>query len=341
VARRDGATGTGGVFYYFSDHLKTASVITDSAGVIKAESDYYPWGGELQVLSNDSNRYKFTGKERDGETNLDYFGARFFVSSLGRFANPDYDDEDDGPVSIPFYNPSNPQSLNLYNYARNNPTSNSDPDGHDCVVQTRTSDKTETVSITPGNCDKVKVGDGQSKSYVPGTVTSITAGTDGRSITIGFKPYDGDGTGVFSANAAPTPDRPGLAYGYNAAGYQLLGNTGATMNNPRSYVYWFGGSALAGWALVGSGAIGGAGGITSVGEWMASDLGEHAVERLAAHGISPAEARAAIEAAKEAGTFVETMGRYGPQVRYVANGLRVIVASSGRNAGKIITAFWK
>jgi hypothetical protein len=48
VARRDGATGTGGVFYYFSDHLKTASVITDSAGVIKAESDYYPWGGELQ-----------------------------------------------------------------------------------------------------------------------------------------------------------------------------------------------------------------------------------------------------------------------------------------------------
>jgi uncharacterized protein RhaS with RHS repeats len=51
VARRDGATGAGGVFYYFSDHLKTASVITDSAGVIKAESDYYPWGGELQFVN--------------------------------------------------------------------------------------------------------------------------------------------------------------------------------------------------------------------------------------------------------------------------------------------------
>jgi YD repeat-containing protein len=58
VARRDGATGTGGVFYYFSDHLKTASVITDSSGVIKAESDYYPWGGELQFVNNDSNDYK-------------------------------------------------------------------------------------------------------------------------------------------------------------------------------------------------------------------------------------------------------------------------------------------
>jgi hypothetical protein len=42
VARRDGVNGAGGVSDYFSDHLKTASVITDSAGVIKAESDYYP-----------------------------------------------------------------------------------------------------------------------------------------------------------------------------------------------------------------------------------------------------------------------------------------------------------
>src|SRR5207249_3010442 len=46
AARRD--LPSGAVSYYFSDHLKTASVITDSAGAIKAESDYYPWGGELQ-----------------------------------------------------------------------------------------------------------------------------------------------------------------------------------------------------------------------------------------------------------------------------------------------------
>jgi uncharacterized protein RhaS with RHS repeats len=50
VARKS----TNGVFYYFSDHLKTASVLTDSAGNIKAESDYYPWGGELQFVANDS-----------------------------------------------------------------------------------------------------------------------------------------------------------------------------------------------------------------------------------------------------------------------------------------------
>jgi len=59
------------VFFYFFDHLKTASVITDSAGTIKEDEDYYPWSGELQFVNNDSNHYKFTGKERDSETGLD------------------------------------------------------------------------------------------------------------------------------------------------------------------------------------------------------------------------------------------------------------------------------
>jgi RHS repeat-associated protein len=90
VARRDGPVGAAGVFYYFSDHLKTASVITDSAGVIKAELDYYPWGGELQFVNNDSNDYKFTGKKRDIETGLDYFGARYYSNGLGRWVSADW-----------------------------------------------------------------------------------------------------------------------------------------------------------------------------------------------------------------------------------------------------------
>ena len=60
-------------------------MITDSAGVIKAESDYYPWGGELKFVNNDSNDYKFTGKKRDIETGLDYFGARYYSNGLGRW----------------------------------------------------------------------------------------------------------------------------------------------------------------------------------------------------------------------------------------------------------------
>jgi uncharacterized protein RhaS with RHS repeats len=82
VARRDGVNGAGGVFYYFSDHLKTASVITDSSGVIKAESDYYPWGGELQFVNNDMNDYKLTGKKRDTETGLDFRAGRALLRLL-------------------------------------------------------------------------------------------------------------------------------------------------------------------------------------------------------------------------------------------------------------------
>src|SRR5256714_6235354 len=116
----DAATRAAGVFYYFSDHLKTASVITDSAGVIKAESDYYPWGGELQFINNDSNHYKFTGKERDSESGLDYFGARHYSNELGRFITPDWSAT---PEPVPYADLTDPQSLNQYSYVRNIPTS--------------------------------------------------------------------------------------------------------------------------------------------------------------------------------------------------------------------------
>jgi RHS repeat-associated protein len=141
VARRDGATGTGGVFYYFSDHLKTASVITDSAGVIKAESDYYPWGGELQFVNNDSNDYKFTGKKRDSETGLDYFGARYYSSGLGRFLNPDWAAK---ATAVPYAEFSDPQSLNLYSYVRNVPTVRFDEDGHQQTRPSEAESETET-----------------------------------------------------------------------------------------------------------------------------------------------------------------------------------------------------
>ena len=65
-----------------------------------------------------------TGKERDKETALDYFAARYFSGAQGRFTSPD----------APFadQHPEDPQSWNMYAYVRNNPLKNTDPNGRDC-----------------------------------------------------------------------------------------------------------------------------------------------------------------------------------------------------------------
>jgi RHS repeat-associated protein len=125
VARKDFPGNT--VAYYFSDHLKTASVITNASGTITAESDYYPWGGELQFVNNDSNDYKFTGKKRDTETGLDYFGARYYSNGLGRWISADWSAT---PVPVPYADFADPQTLNLYQFVGGNPASKADADGH-------------------------------------------------------------------------------------------------------------------------------------------------------------------------------------------------------------------
>jgi RHS repeat-associated protein len=114
--------------YYFHDELGSTNVIADATSKIVSESDYYPYGGEIPVVTGDPNTYKFTGKERDTETGLDMFGARYYGSSLGRFMTPDWAAK---PISVPYANFGNPQSLNLYSYVENNPETLVDTDGHE------------------------------------------------------------------------------------------------------------------------------------------------------------------------------------------------------------------
>jgi len=121
IARRDASTKA--VHYYFSDHLGTHSLITDANGDMppQEESDYYPFGSEIPASGSDPNHYKFTGKERDSESTLDYFGARHYASGMGRFVRPDepFADQDT----------SDPQTWNMYAYAVNNPLRFTDPSG--------------------------------------------------------------------------------------------------------------------------------------------------------------------------------------------------------------------
>jgi RHS repeat-associated protein len=72
-------------------------------------------------------RSRYTGKERDSESGLDYFGARYYGSTMGRFMSPDWSAKYE---PVPYAKLDNPQSLNLYSYVYNNPLSRADRDGH-------------------------------------------------------------------------------------------------------------------------------------------------------------------------------------------------------------------
>ena len=98
-----------------------------SAGTVCHDADFYPYGGERVVTDSCDQSFKFTGKERDPETGNDYFGARFYSSSFGRFLSPDWSATVE---PVPYAKLGNPQSLNLYLYVRDNPESVFDPDGH-------------------------------------------------------------------------------------------------------------------------------------------------------------------------------------------------------------------
>jgi len=71
---------------------------------------------------------RFTGKERDTESGLDYFGARYFSSAIGRFVTPDWAA---AATEVPYADFGDPQTLNLYGYVRNSPANRVDKDGHD------------------------------------------------------------------------------------------------------------------------------------------------------------------------------------------------------------------
>lgn len=122
AGERVGTTTDG--HFYLGDHLGTAQMEFSGGYWPVWKGQFAPFGQELDTQST-LNNYKFTGKERDQESGLDYFGARYYGFSMGRFMSPD-------PSGLYFADPNNPQSLNLYSYALNNPLKNTDPTGLYC-----------------------------------------------------------------------------------------------------------------------------------------------------------------------------------------------------------------
>jgi RHS repeat-associated protein len=140
-----GGTPETGRRYLTVDHLASTRLLTDDNGAVVQRLDYFPFGQAIPGApgleaygnrnasrvsgynSTTSLTLQFTGKERDAETGLDYFGARYFSSAQGRWTSPDWSAV---PQPVPYADLNDPQTLNLYGYVRNNPLSIRDFDGH-------------------------------------------------------------------------------------------------------------------------------------------------------------------------------------------------------------------
>ena len=109
-------------YFFHPDHLGSASWITDMSGQPVQHLQYMPFGGDYldqQDPNTDySERFRFTGKERDAETGYDYFGARYYSSSLGIWLSVD-------PMSDKY------PSLSPYVYCADNPMRLVDPKGEE------------------------------------------------------------------------------------------------------------------------------------------------------------------------------------------------------------------
>jgi RHS repeat-associated protein len=98
IAEYGGQATNGGTSYLTTDHLRSTRVVTDSQKNVRARHDFLPFGEELGTIGgrnaqgyggSDDTKQRFNSKERDAESQLDYFNARYYSSAQGRFTSAD------------------------------------------------------------------------------------------------------------------------------------------------------------------------------------------------------------------------------------------------------------
>ena len=223
--------------YYHLDAAGNVRAVTNSAGQVIERHDYLPFGEECttgpcaaNLTLGSGQPREFTGKERDPETGLDYFGARYYSSRVGRFTTTD-------PVYTWQENILDPQRWNRYAYGRNNPLRYVDPDGKEIAlaanlskgeakfivnaltqIAARPSGREALTALIndpnrivfgvgsvndPANVDAARKGETVGLTF--GTTTFLDPTTNEVTVTI-----DRQALGEFSSRTRPSLDRQGV-----------------------------------------------------------------------------------------------------------------------------------
>ncbi|MBL8233526.1 MAG: RHS repeat-associated core domain-containing protein, partial [Bryobacterales bacterium] len=224
-----------GTTYYSRDSLGSTRVVSGAGGTVRRRIDYWPFGEEVSGLDRGSypgyggNVYpgargmvdeKFTGKERDAETGLDYFGARYMSAVQGRFSSPD---------PLPGWQ-KDPQSWNMYAYGRNNPLKYVDPTGE--TYRVCDAKEENCANISDAEFEKFRK-DNKDLNFRGGSAGSIYAG---RTLSGTFTQTDVDidpGVAMVLYAAGVTADREvknfARAILITAATGPLLGTAAGTL----------------------------------------------------------------------------------------------------------------
>lgn len=191
--------------FQLRDWLGTLRAVTDSGGTVQEDCESLPYGNG-ETCATPPNL--FTGKERDTESGNDYFGARYYASSMGRMLSPD---------SGVDQHPENPQSWNLYAYVHNNPLIATDPSGEfTCDSKTVSAQQCENAHVSDEKAgaalDKIKQKNGEHSSQYTDALRAHEAlggrKDNGVVLSIGNAGKDAEGNTTIGPMQAKTEDNP-------------------------------------------------------------------------------------------------------------------------------------
>ncbi|MBT4936675.1 hypothetical protein HON22_02045 [Candidatus Peregrinibacteria bacterium] len=137
--------------YHHLDHLTGASVDTNEDAKVLEEIDYFPFGDVRieNTLGTYENDFTFTGQEFDDESDLYYYGSRYYDSHIGRFTSVD---PWEGDIS-------DPQSWNKFSYVKNNPLIYVDPSGENPFAIPLLAVAEEALAVVTGAIAGIIIGD--------------------------------------------------------------------------------------------------------------------------------------------------------------------------------------